>query len=57
MEVWGKYNASHTVLNFFAQKRHGNVQVPGTIIDAGQDVTMQVYQILAHSLLLSCFVS
>lgn len=57
MEVWGKYNASHTVLNFFAQKRHGNVQVPGTIIDVGQDMAMQVYQILAHSLLLSCFVS
>lgn len=57
MEVWGKYNASHTVLDFLAQKRHGYVQIFGTIIDAGQDMAMQVYQILAHSLLLSCFVS
>ena len=48
MEVWGKYNASHTVLNFFAQKRHGYVQIFGTIIDARQNVAMQVYQILAH---------
>ncbi len=36
MEVWGKYNASHTVLDFFAQKRHGYVQIFGTIIDARQ---------------------
>ena len=57
MEVWGKYNASHTVLDFFAQKRHRYVQIFGTIIDARQNVAMQVYQILAHSLLLSCFVS
>lgn len=57
MEMRSEYNACHTVLNFFAQKRHGNVQVPGTIINAGQDMAMQVYQILAHSLLLSCFVS
>ena len=48
MEVWGKYNASHTVLDFFAQKRHGYVQIFGTIIDARQNVAMQVYQILAH---------
>ena len=34
-----------------------NVQIFGTIIDARQNVAMQVYQILAHSLLLSCFVS
>jgi len=57
MEMRCKYNACHAVPDLFVQEGHGHVQIFCAVINAGQDVAMQVYQALAHSSLLSCFVS
>lgn len=55
MEVRCEHNANNPVFHFFLDQGHGNIQVFGTVINARQNMTMEINQLRTHYALLRLF--
>ena len=55
MEMRCEHNANNPVFHFFLDQGHGNIQVFGTVINARQNMTMEINQLRTHYALLRLF--
>ena len=57
MKVRREHDTRRTVLQLLADERHRHIQIPGTVINPGQDVTVQINEGGTHSSEPCCLLS